>query len=143
MLLAGLRERYPDAAIDRLTPSGGFAPAGLGVDGGEERPGEDGAGRGGIFAASARARRRRYDLAVVNDPSVRGALIPFLAGIPFRIGPGGRAGRLLFSMAIPYGEGEGPRVWAARILATLDPHGTVSPAPAGARDRSPGETGRR
>ena len=102
--MRGLRERYPGALIER-------AP--------RER---------GIGSAARRARRGGYALAIAIYRSPGAALIPFLARIPFRIGPGSRAGRLFFSIAVPFEGGEGPRGGSRRILALLDPHVEGVPA---------------
>jgi len=129
-LMTGLRRRYPGAVIDRVLADGEIEPAGGGDpgDGEGRRPRGTAVERRGLLAAAARARRGGYDLAVVIDRTPRAALIPFLAGIPFRIGPGSRAGRLLFSIAVPFAVREGPKERVERILAVLDPHAPPSPA---------------
>lgn len=125
-LIAGLRERDSGAVIDRALPDGRIVSS---TDEGTlagEVPREalhaDGIARSGLFSAVRGARRGQYDLAIGLDRSLRAALIPVLAGIPFRIGPGSRAGRFLYSLAVPFDGREGPRGRVGRILAVLDPH---------------------
>ncbi len=66
-----------------------------------------GADRGpaGLARVIRTVRAGRFDLALVPHRSLRSALIPFLAGIPRRIGFDASAGRWLLSDRVPYRPG--------------------------------------
>jgi heptosyltransferase-2 len=53
------------------------------------------------FAAASLLRREKFDLALIFPNSFRSALEPWLAGVPKRIGYGGRGRRLLLTRTIP------------------------------------------
>jgi len=63
-------------------------------------------GVGGLRSIIRTIRKSRFDIAVVPHRSLRSALIPFLAGIPVRIGFDTSAGRMLFTTVVPYRKDE-------------------------------------
>lgn len=59
-------------------------------------------GLAGLWRMTGRVRSEGFDLALVPHRSLRSALIPFLAGVPHRIGFSSSAGRMLLTEHVPY-----------------------------------------
>jgi heptosyltransferase-2 len=90
-----------------------------------------------FVALSARLRRTGYARAFLPHRSPRSALLALLAGIPERIGFGGRAPAISYTVRVPY-PAEGHQV--ARLHALAEADGTSSTAsPPGPGRKSEGE----
>jgi heptosyltransferase II len=106
-LLSALHRAYPGARIDALVHKG---LAGV-VEG---HPAvtcvhsfdKEGIHRGmsGVVRLSRELRRYAYDVAIVLPGSLRTALVPFLAGIPVRIGGDSGTGLLMFEDMLTFPE---------------------------------------
>jgi len=81
-------------------------------------------GVAGMFRLAGLLRKRRFDLAIVPHRSLRSALIPWLAGIPRRIGFATSTAPVLFSDRVNY---RGDRHEIGRDLDLLEPLGIVPP----------------
>ncbi len=82
-------------------------------------------GIAGMLRLAALLRNRRFDLAIVPHRSLRSAIIPWLAGIPRRIGFATSAAPILFSDKVDYRR---DRHEIGRDLDLLEPLGIVPPA---------------
>jgi len=80
----------------------------------------------GILQLAYRLRRKRFDLAIIPHRSLRSALIPWLAGIPRRIGFTSSAAAFLFTDRVPYLQDHHEM---GRDLDLLAPLGITPPSP--------------
>lgn len=88
-----------------------------------DKKGED-RGAGGLLEMADRLRRRNFDLAIVPHRSLRSALIPWLAGIPRRIGFTTSAAPIFFTDRVPYHRDHNE---IGRDLDLLSPLGITPP----------------
>jgi len=93
-------------------------------------------GAASFLALGARLRQTGYARAFLPHRSLRSALLALAAGIPQRIGFGGRAPALSYTVRIPYPAG-GHQV--TRLCALAEAGGTLTPAPP-SRDEGDGRT---
>jgi heptosyltransferase-3 len=98
-----LKRQFPELKVDMLVRSK-VAPLLRGHPDLDEvivSDNEDGSGRDKrLFSLRSELRSNRYDVAVVLHPTWRDALVPFLSGIPARIGTAYRAYSFLFNFKV-------------------------------------------
>jgi heptosyltransferase II len=84
-----------------------------------DKKGED-RGLGGLLGLAAALRRRHFDLAIIPHRSLRSAAIPWLAGIPRRVGFATSAAPVLLTDRVPYRRDQHESVRNLDLLGPLD-----------------------
>lgn len=104
-LLQAVRDRYPDAVISFVAiPAAAAVLRNHPAINSTIEYDKKGSMRGirGLAGIIRTIRRNKFDIALVPHRSLRSALIPFLAGIPTRIGFDSSAGSFLWTTTVPY-----------------------------------------